>query len=169
MSSMIALPTVIPAKATQTFADGNYAVPVTVAAIPDGYIKPSGILAVNEDGNFDVKKFANAAVRVGRKFQQGSFTLTSGVRSYNFYIDFEPAVFCLIETKYSTNTTYRVLGSLWTKGPAKTLYYNATCSYNADGEYSYDTGNKILTWRGINDGDRPALGRSMTYKWFAIA
>ena len=171
MSNMIALPTVIPSKAIQTFSGGNYAMPISVAAIPGNYIKPDGTLSINADGTFDTKKFAAAMVNVGRKFQQGSFTLTADTSTRDFYIGFEPVLFCLIQSAYSSGGTgYKVFSSCFSKSVSKTLAYDERYCYSAAGEYTYHADTGILNWTSINTPtNKPLLSSKLSYNWCAIA
>lgn len=58
--------TITPTKSAQTaVASGVYTTgAVTVSAIPDTYIQPSGTLAVTENGTHDVKNYASVSVSV---------------------------------------------------------------------------------------------------------
>lgn len=83
--------TIIPTKSSQTaVASGIYTTgAVTVAAIPDTYIQPSGTLDVTTNGTHNIKNYESVNVKVagsGESVETCTLTINKAMRSIKFSI-----------------------------------------------------------------------------------
>lgn len=117
---------------------------VTVNAIPNEYIIPSGTINISENGEVDISNYAKAIVNVssggGLKVAEGTFTLTDSLTEYTVTgLDFTPRLVIV------TGTT------LGTQNPVRTAHWYRNSAFNAGQVVSYKSATSVSPTLAISN------------------
>lgn len=160
VSAVQANTTITPTKSTQTVGGANYMMEgaVTIAAIPDEYIIPSGTVYIDEAGTWTVKNYVTAIVAAGSatapaSISGSSASLTTGTNLITLTktVSVTPSVTeGYIASGTAGNSTVSLSATVTTQA-AQTIHPSTTDQTIGSGRYLTGTQTiKAVTVSGLN-------------------